>query len=179
MFSGLTSSLQLAVLIGGFVLLTSLGTGAYFWYQSKIDTAVNTAVKTIELDQAKRNLKLQERATEATWKIQDDLAKLKKENDAKVKSANASYDALAGWVRSQGSLGAGSSSGNTDSTGNATTPGKDVIGFLYRQDASDLAELGKDAEVVRLELLNCYAQYDMVRNSLEIFKKENAGKSVK
>ena len=177
-FKALTNGVQLAIILGflaGFIGLTS---GAYFWYRGKINTAVKVAVTGVQLDIAKQSMKLQERATEATWKLEENVLVLRNKKDAEIKLANTKYDSLAKWVRDQPK-----SSGNNNSVpGSASTTesaGRDSIGILYRQNASDLAEYAKDAETLRQELLACYSQYDLVKTDMDAFKKNNSSKSKK
>jgi len=154
-------------------------TGLYFWHISKVNTAVELAVQKIDLEQDMRNLKLQERAHEASVRLDETLKQVQKDKDAKIKIANASYDNLLQWVRKQG-IG---STASTDGIPDSPIVGKDSresdFGILHRQDAEALVEYSKDAESLRVEVLSCYQQYDAVKDTLDAFKKENSPKAQK
>ena len=177
-FKALKDGMQLAIILGLIATFIGLTSGVYFWYRGKVNTAVKVAVTGLQLDIAKQSMKLQDRATEATWKLEENVLTLRKKKDAEIQIANAKYNTLAQWVRAQpASAGSNNSSANGAST--TESAGRDSIGILYRQNASDLAEYAKDAETLRQELLACYSQYDLVKTDMDKFKKNNSSQSKK
>ena len=172
MFSALKDGTQLAIIIAAFVGFVGLVSGGYFWYKGKINTAVKVAVTKVQLDLALQAMKLQDRATEATWKLEENVLTLRKKKDAELKIAITKYDTMAKWVRDLPK-----STANPVSSPRGANPaentGADVVGFLHRQDAGDLTKYAKDAETIRLELQACYEQYDFVKTDLDQFRKNN------
>jgi hypothetical protein len=174
-FKTLSDGFQLAILLALFAGFIGLTTGVYVWYKGKINTAVIVAVTKVQLDLAKQGMKLQDRAAEATWKLQDDVLIIRKQKDAEIQNLNTKYSSLIEWVRSQPKS-AGDNNGISDSPRVAETTGKDSVGVVSRQDAVNLADYAKDAETIRLEVLACYQQYDLLKTALEQFKRENSSK---
>jgi len=182
MFGELKSGVQLAIILGGILLFSTLSTGAYFWYKSKINTAVKVAVTSLELEYAKQNLKIKDRAVEATWELEKNVLTLRKERDESIKNADTKYSNLVKWintnrVRNTDQASSGSNVSVANSTGTTEVRPEDYFGILYRQDAINLATFANEAETVRINLLACYNQYDLVRDSLIKFKQDNSKKA--
>lgn len=175
-FKTLSDGFQLAILLALFASFIGLSTGVYVWYKGKINTAVTVAVTKVQLDLAKQGMKLQDRAAEASWKLQDNVLIIRKQKDAEIQNLNTQYNTLLKWVRDQPKS-TGDSSSISDSTRTAEVAGEDSLGVVSRQDAINLAEYAKDAETIRLEVQACYKQYDALKIALEQFKRQNSNKS--
>lgn len=181
-WSEMKSGVKIAVALAIVTLIISFSISVKVWYNGKINQAVTQAYSTMQLDYAKRYIKLQDRSDEQEVKLKAEIDKIRKDNDEKLKVASSKYNALSSWVNSlpkQPSSSTGSSGQVSSNPGDSEDGSKDVIGVIRRQDAGDLAKYASDAEEIRLGLLACYAQYDSVKTTLDKFKEENKPASLK
>lgn len=185
MFGEITKSIQAVIAIAILVVLIGTGTGLYFWHKSEVRAAVQVAVQGVELEYAKKNLKLKERSDEAADKLSETIYKINKDKDLKVAANEKKYRDLVDWintldkstrVRNIQGQSTGISSRVSDNPNDGKGTGEIVIGQLTRQDAKNLAEYGRDAEILRILVNRCYIQYDEVKRSLEEFRDGNARK---
>ena len=181
-WSEMKSGVKIAVALAIVTLIISFSISVKVWYNGKINQAVTQAYSTMQLDYAKRYIKLQDRSDEKEITLKNDIDKIRKDRDEKLKNANLQYNALSSWINSlpkQSASSAGSSGQVSSNPGDSEDGSKDVIGVIRRQDADDLAKYASDAEEIRLGLLACYAQYDSVKTTLDKFKEENKPASLK
>lgn len=147
------------------IVLSSLF--AYHEYDKHV--AVNDAVTELREGQAREIFKLKDRANEATIALRKEFDKNQKAKNEQIKIANSKYESLYSWVHnlpaSGGYLPGGSSSG--------TDRSEDVIGGLRRSSAESIAKLGYDAEQLKIHLVQCYKDYDSVKDTLDKFRKDN------
>lgn len=185
MFGEITKGIQAVIAVAILVVLVGTGTGLYFWHKSEVKAAVQIAVQSVELEYAKKNLKLKERSDEAADKLSETIYKINKDKDVKVAENEKKYRDLVDWInatdkstslRNNQSKSPGVSGGVSSNPSNGERAGETVIGQLTRQDAKNLAEYGRDAEILRILVNRCYLQYDEVKRSLEEFRDGNARK---
>lgn len=153
------------------VLLASL----YGTYKYKVHVAVKEAVQVVQLQHnatlfKQKELLLEEKQVAET-KLQDDFNKRKGEQDAKVKTLTVDRDNLLISLRNRPQRPT-SVSGNTQST-SATAGITGATGQeLFKPDAEFLARFATDTETLKLGLLQCYSDYNSVKEAVESFNKK-------
>lgn len=150
------------------VIILSLLSGMFFWHKYEVRVAVNEYAVTHKLEYAKELTRL----TEANLKAKDELAtkvKVLKENkDAEIKTINARYTSIITGMQHRPSR--QESQGNsTNSTSNPESPKATTGAGLYKEDANFLAGYARDTERLKIELIQCYKQYDDVKTTVNNF----------
>jgi hypothetical protein len=113
------------------------------------------AVTAEQLATAERQARDRERAAQII------VDKLKRDRDAKLKTAIAAYNVLAGELSDRPSRPASGTLPGDTRGGVACTGAQ-----LYRQDALVLGRLASDADRLRIDLADCQTAYDQVRRAL-------------
>jgi hypothetical protein len=158
-----------------FVLIITLVGGLYGVHIYKVHEAVKDAVHTVQLQHSaeifkQKEILLDEQKVQDA-KLQEDFNKRKGEQDAKIKALNNDVSNLLASLRSRPERPA-SLSGNNSST-NAAEGSTGATGQgLYKPDAEFLARYAADAETLKLGLLQCYRDYDTVKQSIESFNQK-------
>lgn len=158
------------------ILVVALVVGAYTWHKVEVNKAVNQATAELELGYAKEIFKIKDRANEQTFILKDKVISITKEKNAKLKDADAKYDALLVWLSSQprnpsSSNGVPNDAAYGDSTERIAGTG------LSERDAKSLAKYATDTEKLKEYLLACYKQHDEELRIQEEFKRKNRPKT--
>ena len=162
-------------IIAAILVVVAVWFGAMAWHKAEVRTAVVTAVAEANRISEQNNIQaeknLKEKAKEETAALQ---AKIK-ENDVnakkQIKIANDKYASLSNWVRNQPSSSTSETSVSR-STSNPEDRSDDIIGGLSRRSAEDIIRIGKAASELQVGLVQCYADYDSVAQSLYEFKQK-------
>lgn len=153
------------------VLLASL----YGTHRYKVHEAVKEAVQVVQLQHQselfrQKELLLEKKQTAET-KLQDDFNKRKGEQDAKIKTLTVDRDNLLISLRSRPDRPA-SVSGNTQSADTTASTTGATGQELFKPDAEFLARFATDTETLKLGLIQCYKDYDAVKEAVESFNKK-------
>lgn len=164
---GVFSSWQIKLAI---LIIAAISLFAY--HKIQINKAVTKAVTEIEMNLAKENFKLKERALNSQIALQESFDNIQKDKDAKIKNLNARVASLTRSLQERPSRPESSGISN-DSRVEETRQGA-TGDQLYREDGIFLAREAARAELIKEELLTCYKSYDAAKEALDKYKKENS-----
>ena len=154
-----------------FAVVVALILGLYGGYRYQLHKSFQEGVKTTEIKYEAQILAQNEvlnlKKKSAEKELEQKLTKTKEENDAKLKSLNLRVGVLLGSLSNRPER--PSASGNTPSTaateGQSGTTGQG----LYKADGEFLTRYSADTETLKLALIQCYADYQAVKQSIESF----------
>jgi hypothetical protein len=155
-----------------FTLVLALLGGLYGSYKYKVHQAVTQAVQTVELrhkDEVlaeKEVLFVKKRAAEK--ELEKDFNKRQGEYNEKINSLNNTVSGLLASLSDRPPRPVSTSS-DSAVTRAETSPTGAYPSQLYREDAKNLIDFSRDAEEIRLGLLQCYNDYDAAKKSIELF----------
>lgn len=99
--------------------------------------------------------------------LQTNLDLQRVDYEKSVKASNAKYASLVNSLRERAERPTSSASDQGKAGGATTATNGSCTGLqLYRQDGEFLAGFARDSETVRLDLLSCVQQYNLVRTSI-------------
>jgi F0F1-type ATP synthase membrane subunit b/b' len=158
----------------GLAIVAAILFGAWAWHTSEVSSAVSAAkgqvIETVAKDISKGNAEVQTKVVTSQKKLQAKVEQSKKDKDEKIQDVNARAESLSDKLY-ESTFG----QSTTDYLGDS----QDTEATLRRFRTELLGEIGDDliseakrAEVIRLELLSCYDQYEAVEESLSNFNKE-------
>lgn len=150
------------------VIISILFISLFAWHKYEVHTAVFEAKTEIQAEYKERKRQLQNDADNTQKELEAKIKLQEEKKNAEIKIANRKYNDLLGWVHNLPST-----SSRGDSTINPTNPEigqQDVIGELRRKHAEEFARYSLRAETVRINLLQCYRQYDEAAKTIEDFK---------
>jgi len=150
------------------IAIISILIGVLFWHKYEVRVAVNEYAVTQKMEYAKEFTRL----TEANLKTKEELnarvKALKENKDAEIKTINARYDSIITGMQHRPSR--QESQGNsTNSTSNSESPKGTTGAGLYKEDANFLAGYARDTERLKIELIQCYKQYEDVQKTVNNF----------
>ena len=150
---------------------------AYTYHRNIVKSEVNAAVllakEQIHKEYEDKNKELTSKADVKTKDIEDKTSKSKKEKDAEIKVLSNQRNAARKWVYELPSTSLSSKpieSYSTRSPSDAETSSREIIGELSRTNADDLIEYAADAEEIKINLLQCYKDYDSVKKVLDEYR---------
>ena len=160
------------------LLISALFTlSAYTYHRSIVKSEVNAAVllakEQVHKEYEDKHKDLASKADVKTKDIEDKTSKSKKEKDAEIKVLSNQRNAARKWVYELPSTSLRSKpieSYSTRSPSDAETSSREIIGELSRTNADDLIEYATDAEEVKINLLQCYKDYDSVKQVLDDYR---------
>jgi len=159
------------------VVVISLG--LIFWHTTDVKLKVQAAQSAVRLEMTQQYNKRVTELKDASTKVQTDLqAKVhnqQKEHNAKVNNLNLRIADLSNSLSDRPLRPAGTGSIPDSSSNGTCTTGCNGQG-LYQDDAKFLGWYAGQAEELKEGLVQCYRQYDTVKETLDKFKVDNAGK---
>ena len=149
------------------VLLSSM----YFWHVAQLGIAVNKAETQLVQKYNKEISILEDKAKHSTEVLTAAIESNNKERKIELQNSTRKYNDLKRWLYDLPSKTSPSNlPGNTrDSEDRA----REVIAELRRTDAIALAGYSLRAEEVRVHLVQCYKDYDSVKDTLDAFREDN------
>lgn len=153
--------------------------GLFFWHTTDVKLKVQSAESQVRLELVqqynKQTTELNAQSTKVQSELQAKVTAQQKEHNDKVHNLNLRVADLSNSLSNRPSR-PSSDSSIPDNTSNGTcTTGCSGQG-LYQDDAKFLARYAGQAEELKVNLLMCYKQYDTVKETLDKFKVDNAGK---
>ena len=149
------------------VLLSSL----YFWHVSELKIAVNKAEMTLAQKYNKEISILEDRAKHSTEVLTAAIESNNKERKIELQNSTRKYNDLKRWLYDLPSK--TSASSLPGDTQDSEDRAREVIAELRRSDAITLAGYSLRAEEVRAHLVQCYKDYDSVKDTLDAFREDN------
>jgi hypothetical protein len=155
-----------------FTLVLALLGGLYGSYKYKVHQAVTQAVQAVELRHKgevlaeKEVLFVKKRAAEK--ELEKDFNKRQGEYNAKISNLNSTVNGLLASLSDRPTRPV-STSGDSAVARAETSPTGAYPSQLYREDATSFINFARDAEEIRLGLLQCYADFDAAKKSIELF----------
>lgn len=149
------------------VVLVLYGTYRYQLSEA-YDNGVQTTKISYEAQILAQNevLNLKKKATEK--ELERDFTKRQGEYNAKINNLNTTVSGLLASLQQRPSrtvsTGSDSATSRTEASPTGAYPSQ-----LYREDAASFVNFARDAEEIRLGLLQCYSDYDTVKKSIELF----------
>jgi len=175
MFNTATLSSLPYKLIG--VVVISLG--LILWHTTDVKLKVSQAESAVRLEMTqqynKRTTELKDSAVKTQTELQNTVTKQQKEHNAKVHSLNLRVADLSNGLSNRPLRPTGNSS-DTSSTTNGESPKGATGAGLYQDDAKFLGWYAGQAEELKEGLVQCYRQYDTVKDTLDKFRENNTGK---
>lgn len=153
--------------------------GLLIWHTTHVDQKVHQAESAVRLEITqqynKRTTELKDESTKVQTELQSTVSKQQKEHRDKVHNLNLRITDLSNSLSNR-PLRPSSTGSIPDSTSNGScTTGCNGQG-LYQDDAKFLGWYAGQAEELKEGLLQCYRQYDIVKDTLDKFKVGNTGK---
>ena len=149
------------------VLLSSM----YFWHVAQLGIAVNKAETQLVQKYNKEISILEDKAKHSTEVLTAAIESNNKERKIELQNANTKYSNLKRWLHDLPSK--TSESNLPGDSADSEARASEVIAELRRTDAIALAGYGLRAEEVRLHLVQCYKDYDSVKDTLNAFREDN------
>lgn len=154
-----------------FGLVVALILSLYTGYRYQLHKSFQEGVKTTEIKyEAKilaNNEVLQLKKKSAEKNLEIEFTKRQGEYNAKINTLNSTVtDLVAGMSERKSRTEPSSVSADTPTTESSTGA---YPSQLYREDAITFVNFARDAEEVRLGLIQCYSDFDSVKKSIESF----------
>lgn len=154
------------------LLVVAVLFGAYSWHKSEVRRSVDAAVNTLNIQYEEQKALLVQDKEKVEKTLREDFNKREGELQNDLKGVTAKYNATISWLRKQPKY-QPSNSSDTRSTDPAEDSPGEIIGGLSRQDAENLTRYAADTEELKLNLIQCYADYSTVESTLKAFKESN------
>lgn len=159
------------------VVVISLG--LIFWHTTDVKLKVQAAESAVRLEMTqqynKRTTELKDSAVKTQTELQNTVTKQQKEHNAKVHNLNLRIADLSNSLSDRPKRPSSDSSIPGDTQDGTCTAGCNGQG-LYQDDAKFLGWYAGQAEELKEGLIQCYRQYDTVKDTLDKFKIDNAKK---
>jgi hypothetical protein len=134
---------------------------------------VSKAVTKTIIEQTAVHEKQVKELTIKSLKVESELktqvAVIKEEKDAQIKSIDSKYRAIISSLRQRQER--VTSTNSTGSSNNAESAKWTTGAGLYKEDAEFLAGFARDTEELKVYLNSCYVQYDVLREQLNNYRK--------
>ena len=146
-------------------------TGMYFFHTSEVKIAVSKAEMQLVQKYNKEIAILEDKAKHSTAVLTSAIESNNKERKIELQKSNTKYIDLKRWLHN---LPSKTSANNLprDTQDSEATEGE-VIAELDRRHAGYLAEYSYRAEEIRVHLVQCYKDYDAVKDTLDAFREDN------
>ena len=155
-----------------FALVVALVGGLYGGYKYQLHKSFQEGVKTTEIRYEAQILAQNEvlnlKKKAAEKEIEKDFTKRQGEYNAKINNLNTTVSGLLASLQQRPSR-TDSTGGDSATTRTEASPAGAYPSQLYREDATSFVNFARDAEEIRLGLLQCYADYDAAKKSIELF----------
>ena len=153
--------------------------GLLVWHTTHVDQKVKQAESAVRIEITqqynKRTTELKDESVKVQTELQTQVHTQQKEHNAKVHNLNLRIADLSNSLSNR-PLRPDSTGSIPDSTNNgACTAGCNGQG-LYQDDAKFLGWYAGQAEELKEGLIQCYRQYDTVKETLDKFKADNTPK---
>jgi len=159
--------------------VVAVSLGLLFWHSTDVKIKVQQAESAVRLEMTqqynKRTTELKDSVVKTQTELQSKVQNQQKEHNAKVNNLNLRIADLSNSLSNRPLRPSGDSSIPGDTSNGTCTAGCNGQG-LYQDDARFLARYAGQAEELKVNLLMCYKQYDTVKDTLDKFKVDNAGK---
>lgn len=154
------------------ILVVAALFGAYSWHKSEVRRSVDAAVNTLNIQYEEQKALLIQDKEKVEKTLREDFNKREGELQNDLKGVTAKYNSTISWLRKQPKY-QSSDNGNTGLTDTTEDSTREIIGGLSRQDAENLTRYAADTEELKLNLIQCYADYSIVESTLKAFKESN------
>lgn len=145
--------------------------GAYFWHVAQLEIAINKAEMTLAQKYNKEISLLEDKANHSTAVLTTAIESNNKERKIELQNSTRKYNDLKRWLHNLPSK--TSASNLPRDTQDSEARAREVIAELRRTDAIALAGYSLRAEEVRVHLVQCYKDYDSVKDTLDAFREGN------
>lgn len=153
--------------------------GLLVWHTTYVDQKVHRAESAVRLEITqqynKRTTEIKDESVKVQTELQAKVHTQQKEHNAKIHNLNLRVADLSNSLSNR-PLRPSGDSGDTSSTPNGESPKGATGAGLYQDDGAFLARYAGQTEELKVNLLMCYKQYDTVKDTLDKFRVDNAGK---
>lgn len=146
-------------------------TGMYFFHVSEVKIAVNKAEMQLVQKYNKEISLLEDKAKHITESLTAAIESNNKERKIELQNSTRKYNDLKRWLYDLPSK--TSASNLPGDTQDSEDRSREVIAELDRRHAGYLAEYSYRAEEIRVHLVQCYKDYDSVKDTLDAFREDN------
>ncbi len=149
-------------------------TGMYFFHISEVKIAVNKAEMQLVQKYNKEISILEDKAKHITESLTAAIESNNKERKIELQNSTRKYNDLKRWLYDLPSK--TNPSNPPGDTQDSEARAREVIAELDRRHAGYLAEYSYRAEEIRVHLVQCYKDYDSVKDTLDAFREDNRSK---
>lgn len=140
----------------------------FFGYNYHIDKVQSQARTEIIQEYNTKLIALQNKADAATIQLSEKVKVIKDEKNSEILATNARYESIISSLRNRPNRPAsesnlGSSTEDTESKTGA------YPAELFAEDAKAFIDFARDTEELRVNLIQCYKQYEEVQNAVNSF----------
>lgn len=145
-------------------------TGIFYLHKHQVDKAVTAAYAQVENEHNKRLIALMNKADAESLVLKATIKEQQNETKTAIADINKRYSIVIAGLQQRPERPTGKSD-NTSSTGTTESTVGAYPAELFREDSQDIAAVGKAADELKEYLLQCYKQYDEVKDAIERFNK--------
>ena len=153
--------------------------GILIWHTTYVDQKVHQAESAVRLEITqqynKRTNELKDESTKVQTELQAKVTNQQKDHRDKVHSLSLRIDDLSDSLSNRPERPTSTSDISISPSNGTCTAGCTGQG-LYQDDAKFLGWFAGQTEELKEGLVQCYRQYDTVKDTLDKFKVDNAGK---
>lgn len=146
--------------------------GLFYLHNREVDKAVNAAYTHVENESNKRLLALKNKADAETLALQFKIKEQEDEKQSTIADLNKRHATIVAGLQQRPNRPT-SNTGNNSGAGTAESTRGAYPSELFREDAADIIEVARAADELKIHLLQCYKQYDEVKESIEEFSRQN------
>ena len=143
--------------------------GLFVWHKYEVNKAVVKTVQEQTLIYEKRVSDLTIKSLRVESELKDQISMITGDKNAQIKDIDRKYRIAIDSLRQRQERSTSSNS-TTNSSNAESTKGTTGAG-LYREDAEFLIRFSRDTQELKEQLKACYAQYDIVYDSLNNYRK--------
>lgn len=146
--------------------------GLFYLHNKQVDKAVDAVYTQMENESNKRLLSLLNKADAESLELKDKIKEQQNETQITIAGINKRHAAIVAGLQQRPDRPT-SQSNYSSSAGNAESTAGAYPAELFREDAEDFAAVGKAADELKVYLLQCYRQYDEVKDAIQKFTQDN------
>ena len=158
-------------IISGLIVI-ALIVGGLFWHNNQVENYKQEIVTQIANDYNKRIIILQNNADAKEAELLKQIQENKGEAIIQRDLIVSNYESIIAGLQQRPKRST-SSSNSTGNTRNGERPTGATGKELYRDDAEFLAGFSRETALIQSYLLQCYKDYEAVKDAFEKFKREN------
>jgi ribosome-binding ATPase YchF (GTP1/OBG family) len=154
------------------LIILSLAVGLIFAYNRHIDSVRSEVAAELSQEYNRNLIVLQNKVDSKSEELVAKIKEIEYDKNLEINSLSANYESIIDGLRKRASRPTSKSNLNSG-TGNSESKTGAYPAELFAEDAKAFIDFARDTEELRLNLIQCYKQYDEVKdaaNSLSTIK---------